>query len=214
MSESYKEFFGIYSEEMPKLISEGFNPISVSDVMVNRINSRYSEEKSKSYWLNNYFDTIDAIAYHPNNKMKIVFDSQNLKDVNSESQFHKGSLILEDSVYESLNGFEFTRKELENNLWKWFNAKQIKSNPIWKTLARDQNLLEEYSEYILSEGKIKFGTNYDHAMAIYFTFPEKIPTMRALNIWGMGLGSCVFGSHVLNSGFSRVVGTIEKFRKL
>jgi len=74
--EAYKEFYGRNVEQMPKLIAEGRVPMNASQLMQRRLDYRNGPAEVKTAWMDNYFDTGDAVVYHPNGDVKIVLDSQ------------------------------------------------------------------------------------------------------------------------------------------
>src|SRR3989344_2825235 len=78
--EAYKEFYGRNTEQMPKLVAEGRVPMNASQLMQRRLVYRNGPAKVKTAWMDNYFDTGDAVVYHPNGDVKIVLDSQTLRE--------------------------------------------------------------------------------------------------------------------------------------
>jgi len=81
---TYKEFSkdatkhasNIY--QMPALIAEGLAPMSANGLMKRRLEvqdkARFSDSV-RNDWMDNYFDTGDAVAYHPDGRVRIVLDS-------------------------------------------------------------------------------------------------------------------------------------------
>lgn len=200
--QDYKEFYGRNTEQMPKLIAEGRTPLSVSGLMRRRLEARNASESVKDSWLYNYFDTGDAMAYHSDGKAKIVLNAKQLRELNPESKLGNGALILPDGIYESLEGQEFSRSNLEKHAsGDWLKQREAKSNPIWQALARDKALLEEYTNLVFSQG-------YDKAMALYRASPQDIPTMRS---WFVGrlvvsVRSGAYGRGHLGYDGGRLVG--------
>jgi hypothetical protein len=92
--EVYKEFYGRNTEQMPTLIAEGRVPMNVSQLMQRRLDYRNRPAEVKTAWMDNYFDTGDAVVYHPKGDVKIVLDSQTLREMTSESQRNNGALVL------------------------------------------------------------------------------------------------------------------------
>src|SRR3989344_2984291 len=92
--EAYKEFYGRNTEQMPKLIADGRVPINVSQLMQRRLDVRNSDGEVKASYLDNYFDTGDAVVYHPDGRVKVVLDSQNLREITPQSPLSNGALIL------------------------------------------------------------------------------------------------------------------------
>ena len=119
--ETYQEFYGRNIEQIPKLIADGRVSMSASKLMQKRLDVMNASEDVKDYWTNNYFDTGDAVVYHPDgrrswDRLKIVLDSKNLREMTSQTKRNNGALILGEDVYKALEGEEFTRKQLEHLL--------------------------------------------------------------------------------------------------
>jgi hypothetical protein len=102
--EAYQEFYGKNVQQMPKLIADGRVPMNVSQLMQRRLDVRNSDVKVKSSYMDNYFDTGDAVVYHPDGRVKIVLDSQTLRDMTPESPRSNGALVLASEVYDTLQG--------------------------------------------------------------------------------------------------------------
>ncbi|MBU0894829.1 MAG: hypothetical protein KKB88_05290 [Nanoarchaeota archaeon] len=186
---------------MPKLIAEGRNPLSVAGLM----EARLKHGKDLSDWMDNYFFTGDAVVYHPDGRVKVVTDSEHLRGINSQSELRLGALILHDGVYDTLQGQEFTRSELEKHTGDWLSAKTVKKNPLWKALARDQNLLNEYTDFTFSEAKTRF--KYDKNMGVYLSSATgDSPLLRAWYVGKLGLRSDAYGRDDLDIGDGRFVG--------
>ncbi len=209
--EIYKKFYGRNIEQMPKLIAEGRIPMSVSQLMKRRLDVRNSEKEVKSSWLDNYFDTGDAIAYHPNGNMKIVLDSEILRQLNPESKLKNGVLVLEDGVYEKIDSGEFTRKELENCVEKYLTKEQARENLVWNVLARDKNLLNDYTNFIFAEAKKRF--NYNDNLGVYLDSPSDYPKLRALYLNGLEFRSYVSGRGSLDGNIGLFAGLAPEARK-
>jgi len=121
----YKKFNGKYIEQMPKLIAEGRTPLSASELMRRRLKVLTASQKVRAFWIEHYVDTGDAVAYHPDGRLKIVLDSEHLRCLNSETELAKlvdgGGCIIEavalkNGEYEKLQGYEFTRQELKGHI--------------------------------------------------------------------------------------------------
>lgn len=194
-----------YVNQMPKLIAEGRTPLSVSGLMKRRLEAGNLSEAVRDSWLYNYFDTGDAISYHPDGRAKIVLDSQLLRELNPESKLSNGALILPSGMYEALEGIELSKSDLERYAsGNWLKQKEVKSNPIWQALARDENLLKEYTDLVFSHG-------YDKAMALYKALPQDMPTMRSWYVFRLGgdFGSVAVGWCLVDF-YDRLVGVAPK----
>jgi len=199
-SEKYKEFYGRNTEQMQKLIGEGYSPLSVAKLMELRINNGEELPDSRDKYVN----MGDIVIYNQNEKLKIVYDSQHLREINPQSRIRNGALILEYSVYESLQGPEFTRSELKNSTEKQLSKKQAKENPIWLALARDKAKLHEYVDCVFSETKKIFG--YTENMGVYLDLPSDNIKLRSWYVDGFGGRSDADGRVDLDGDYGRLVG--------
>ena len=202
--EAYEEFYGRNTEQMPKLIADGRVPMSVAGLMQRRLDVRNSDPEVKSSWIDNYFDTGDAIVYHPDGRVKIVLDSQHLRDMTPDTPRNGGALILGEDVYKALEGEEFKKGEL-GKIDERMPKDDVKAHPVWKALARDQGLLNDYTDHIFAEGKERFG--YDTAMGIFTgSVNGDTPEMRAWCVGRLVCGSDAGGRDGLGSGSGRLLG--------
>jgi len=200
---AYQEFYGRNVVQMPKLIADGRVPMNVAQLMQKRLDVRNSDAKVKSAYMNNYFDTGDAVVYHPDGRIKIVLDSQILREMTLKSPINNGALILAREVYDSLQGEEFERRKL-GKVNEWLTQEQAKAHPVWKVLARDQALLDDYVDYIFAEGKQRF--NYDTAMRVYLGSAVDNVKMRAWCVDGLVDRSSAYGWDDLDDVNGRFVG--------
>ena len=83
--ETYKAFpekgTALNTKQMPKLIAGGRIPMNTSQLMQRRLDVR-NEDDLKSSYIDNWFDTGDAVVYHPDGRLKVVLDSQDLRNIN------------------------------------------------------------------------------------------------------------------------------------
>jgi len=161
--EAFQEFYGRNTEQMPKLIADSRIPMSVAGLMQRRLDVRNSDADVKSSYMDNYFDTGDAVVYHPDGRAKIVLDSEDLRVMTPESPRGGGALVLTEDAYNVLQGEEFKKGKF-GKIGDWLTKKDVKTHPVWKILSRDQALLDDYADYIFAEGKERF--SYDTAMGI------------------------------------------------
>lgn len=201
--DAYQEFYGKNVQQMPKLIADGRVPMNVSQLMQRRLDVRNSDRAVKSSYMDNYFDTGDAVVYHPDGRVKIVLDSQTLRDMTPESPRNNGALILTSEVYDTLQGEEFKKGKL-GKTESPLSREDIKTHPVWKALARDQGLLNDYTDYIFAEGKERF--SYDTAMGVYPDSAGNDVKMRAWFVNRLGCRSGAVGWDDLGDGGGRFVG--------
>ena len=200
--EEYREFYGRNIEQMSKLIADGRVPMNVAQLMQRRLDVRNFDKAVKNY-IDNHFDTGDAVVYHPDGRVKIVLDSQTLREITPESPRVSGTLVLTSDVYDSLQGEEFKKGKLVK-VNKDLSRKNIKAHPVWKVLARDQCLLNDYADYIFTEGKERF--SYDNAMGVYPDLAGDNPKMRAWIVGGLAYRSSAFGWEYFDYDYGRFVG--------
>lgn len=196
----YQEFYGENRKQMPKLIADGRVPLSVAGLMERRLRATNSVES----WRDNYFDTGDAFAYHPDGKFKIVLDAQPLREITPESRLSQGALILADGMYETLQGVEFTRTQLADILDDDLEASKVKEHPVWKALARDDTLLNEYIDVMFADMKARF--EYDDGMGVYLEDQQTVPTLRAAFVYWLENGSQLYGDAYLDYVDGRFAG--------
>ncbi len=180
----YKIFEGKYNIQMPNLVQEGLQPLTSKDIMQYRIKAIQSnDENEMNFWLNQYFDTVDGLAYYKGlayhkGKLIVVPKSDLLFNINLDSKLINGSLILGKEQYKELSkkyeAIERDKVKTEHNLTK----KEVKEHPIWLKLAQeDRALLNEYTGAIFAKAKEVF--DYDNNMGIYLPpDDEEQPVMR------------------------------------
>jgi hypothetical protein len=213
--EAYKEFYGRNTEQMPKLVAEGRVPMNASQLMQRRLDYRNGPAEVKTAWMNNYFDTGDVVVYHPSGDVKIIYTTNNdgsltsegrilLPMMTPESQRNSGALVLGEDVYKALQGEVFKKGKL-GKTGDWMSKTDVKAHPVWKVLARDQALLNDYTDFIFAEGKERF--SYDSAMGV---FPGSCggdkPEMRAWYVRGLVGRSDASGRGDLDEDDGRLVG--------
>ncbi|MEK6917753.1 MAG: hypothetical protein AABW51_02290 [Nanoarchaeota archaeon] len=203
---TYAEFYGRNVEQMPKLIADGRTPLSVSGLMKRRLELRKLpvNNEVRSSYVDNYFDTGDVVVYHPDGRIKIALDSKELRGINPQSQLRSGALVLPDGVYNTIQGAEFKKSDLEKYTGDLLSARQARKNPLWQTLARDKNLLEEYADFVFKETKDRF--SYDKNMGIYLGSAIDVPTLRAWCVRWLDYGSSAGGVGGLGDVRGRFVG--------
>lgn len=202
--DTYTEYYGRNTEQMPKLIADGRVPMNVAQLMQRRLDTRNSDADVKSSYLDNWFDTGDAVLYHPDGRVKIVLDSQDLRNITPESKLRNGALILTEDIYNSLQGEEFNEGKF-GRVNEWLSRNAVKSHPVWKALARNQGLLNDYADYIFAEGKQRFGN--DEAMGIFPSSAQgSTPELRAWFVGRLVDWSYAYGRDNLDYVIGRFVG--------
>lgn len=211
--EKCREFYGRHTEQMPNLIADGRTPMSVAELIQIRLDVRNSPDSIKSIWMDNYFDTGDSVAYHPDGNLKIVLDSPYFRDINPDTPRNIfGALILTEDVYNALEGEEF-KKGKSGKVDELLSKKDVKSHPVWKILARDQTLLNEYADLVFAEAKERFG--YNTAMGIFLRSADgENPEMRGLGIYRLEGRSSANGRDFIGSNHGRLLGMAPKVQEL
>jgi len=161
-----------YAGFMSKLRESGLEPINMADVMKARLenNPGSKELTPENFWWRNEFQLGDGVAYQ-DGKVKIVLDAQTLRDLSLSVKLgHRGTLDLTPDQYNALEGQEFYSKDLEEaGLHTMLSKSEVKSHPVWQTLARDNHLLSEYADVVFALIQKQHGTDRDHAMNVYFS---------------------------------------------
>lgn len=203
-----KEFYGSNVDKMPLLVAEGRVPLSVSDLMRKRLEVLDSgDQELVSYWRGNYFDTGDAVIYHPNGNIKVVLDAEPMKKINPKSELKTGALVMPDGMYDKLDGETFTRKGVEKYsiVGKLLSKEEAKKNPIWKALAHgDQALLNAYVDATFK--KAEEYHDYDKNMKIWLSQPQEVTTGRLWCVDRLDYNSNAYGSNYLGNNNGRLVG--------
>jgi hypothetical protein len=148
----YKVFIGPIVEQMHLLISSGYVPASASQIMRGLLEDRL-------VWGFSY-DSGDAVVYHPDGRVKLVYDARSLHEVKKGMVLSEGGLVLPEVMWDSLDGVIFSkdvasgyhfedmsgRDSRSDRSKRWSAAK---SDPVWKWLAGDdQKLLDDYIDGI------------------------------------------------------------------
>ena len=201
----FKVYNGSIVKRMSMLISNSRVPANVSQIMQIRLSLKNDETGVKDFYLDNYFYTGDDVIYHPDGRVKIVLDSQTLREITPEIELKDGALVLTEDVYDFLQGEEFKKGKL-GKINEWLTNKEAKAHPVWRVLARDQTLLDNYVEYIFAEGRKKF--DYHIGMGIYPDSAGGDVKMRAWCINRIGYKSNALGRYPLDYNRGRLLGII------
>ena len=167
--------------QMPKLIEAGQTPMSVKDIMEQRVNAWNSDDKDLAeQWGTNYFDSGDGIMYHPDGRIKVVPNSKTLRNVNSNTPLKwYGSQVLQNETFDNSDGIEFTREQIGEFGNQYLRKEQVIKNPIWLALAQDdKKLLNEYVGQVYSR-------IYDTKLMKVWISEEK-PDFEAERFWCLG----------------------------
>ena len=206
----FEVYDGKTTEQMPKLVADNRIPISVSQLMQRRLDLRNDETGVKASYTDNYFDTGDAVVYHPDGRVKIVLDSEDLRNITPNTPRNGGALIITPEAYNTLQGEEFKKDKLGKTN-DWMSRKDVKAHPVWKALARDQSLLNDYTDHIFSEYKTRFANDTSlegiRTMGVFLGSANGYtPEMRAWCVDWLEDRSVALGRYVLDDDSGRFVG--------
>ncbi len=194
LREANREFYGRIVEQMQILIADGRVPVSAAELMQIRLDGYYMED---------YYVTGDAVVYY-RSMVKIVLDSQTLREITPESELINGALVLTEEDYNALQGEEFKRREL-GRLNCGLSLDEVIANPVWNALARgDRGLVRDYAGSIFSERQ-RLG--YDGgAMGVYLDSAGDKVKLRAWGISDLRDGSFALGRRGLDFISGRLLG--------
>lgn len=206
----FEVYEGANTKAMPKLRVDGRVPANVSQIMQRRLDLRNDDTGVKDFYMDKWFDSGDAVVYHPDGRTKIVLDSQHLRDMTPDTPRNSGALIIGEDIYKALEGEEFKKGKLGKTR-DWISKKDVKAHPVWKALARDQGLLNDYTDFIFGEYQARFAKdtslNDVRAMGI---FPGSAngdtPEMRAWCVDKLGNVSVAVGRSDLDNDIGRLLG--------
>ncbi len=208
--EKFKEFYGINIDQMPELIKEGRAPLSTAGLMKRRLEVLTASKDVKDAWWANYFDTGDAVIYHPDGRFKVVLNAEPMKELNPKSKLNSGALVLPEGLYDKLDGESFTREEIGRYgiVEKLLTQEEAKKNPIWKALAGgDQALLDSYVDAVFIKAKEDYG--YDKNMKIWLSQPQEVTLGRLWGVDRLSDYSDAGGYYDLGNYNGRLVGVSE-----
>lgn len=207
-------FMGRIIDNMTKIRDINYELISVRKIAEQTLRANeFAYMKILEKLENNFYDTSDSTMYHPDGRVKIVLDSKNIYNLNSESKIkYNGSLILPSNSFQNTEGFEFSKDDVNKYCEIYLTKKQVLENPFWLALFNeDKHLLKEFRDYVFSEDK------YSPKMRIYIN--KSRPRVQTERLWCLnGLeGNCVIDCDtygVLNSKSARLIGLPKDIENL
>lgn len=196
----YQGFFGYPTEEMPCLMKQGYDLISVAGV-IGRRESAPADVVNK--WKYDYVYTGNGIAYDSQNNAKMVLDAVLLRKVNPDTKLtNNGALVLSSEQWGELHGdgvlyLSADKVNLahangfikKNGVWQPENTFV---GDVWEHLSREKDL-KEYAEMVSK------ASNSNKVLRLWFdrnTYTS--PVMRSLVLCGIGNCSDVNGNSLLN----------------
>ncbi len=177
---------------MELLTTDGAFPFSILDLLKKRINT--SEDKiARDFWWCNNFNSADGVAYrHRDRRAKIVLDALPLMAITPHSELYDGGVVLQDGMFERLNGVEISEEELDMyNALKDLAREYIEegSHLIWNTLKRNFSLKDITSHFYRTMNKQNMNINIDPV-------PEEFPEEVSSIIKPLSLEIVDFGSSI------------------
>lgn len=188
--EIFKEFYGRYCEQMPKLRAEGREPLTMAQIAEQRL-------RQGGDWLENYFDTCDSIV-RKGDKIKVTLSCPYLIGINPKTKLKNYGVGLLPSQYEKLRGKTFEVGELI--LSRDLTKEEALEHPVWQYLLGAQ--LKPYVDLVFAE--------YEKAMGIWITDYEL--SLRAWFVNGLGGRSQAAGDDLDGRG-GRLVGVAQDARR-
>jgi len=198
----YEMTYVVYAgeeSEMIQMMKEDFRvPMSVSEIMQKRLATKdcYSNRKlfNRDGWWSN-IDSGDVIVYHPDGRFKIALDSQLYLERKGiyERDIGDGrfATCIPEMTYERLIGegvYELHERDVPGPQWK-LKKPDVKTHPIWRLLARDQSLLEEYVDYVFTwlepnqQYKKDEGMNISHPSYNYTSPKTRVDAVPEIRNW-------------------------------
>ncbi|MBU0470939.1 MAG: hypothetical protein KKA62_04925 [Nanoarchaeota archaeon] len=212
----YQEFYGPPTEQMPKLIELGHNPVSVAEIIKRRL---YAPEDVIDNWRANSFFTGDGIVYDGQGNAKIVLDSALLREISPKTKLDHNAAVLSIDQWEDLHSFDIlylnadkVRKCYKKGFIKkggiW-QPENIVVGDVWKSISRVNDLkdLQDYAE------RVHEASGGDKVMQLWFDDRNTSfsPIMRSLIVNGVDLRSSVYLHHPLNLYYyGRLAGVVPE----
>lgn len=161
-----------------------------------------------------YYDSGDSVVYHPDNKeILIVLDSESLRNINKKSYLHSGVLVSDRDRDKALASYGQLKQQnnvvaLQNGEFGRVNCfmhkPEAKSHLGWQTLARNQQLLNDFADYAFDYG------NFSEAMGFYLSAcNSKVPEERAWYVRWLGSRAGAYGRYGLDSDDGRLVSKVS-----
>lgn len=173
-----KLFEGSTYQQMPRLIAAGCVPASAAQVMHSRLDGILRWDM--------YYDSGDAIIHHPDGRVKLVQDSEDLRRIHPGSPQRGISPVLPVDTWESVGGEVFSREAIA----AYESGKRLKDHAkkdlFWRWLARgDHYLLSEYIDSMFS--LVERCHQSDEAMGISICSLESpYASESVLRLWRLG----------------------------
>lgn len=227
--EKFKDFDGRIKEQMPLVLADSRYPMFITELFGQRAQGR---------GISRYIDTGDLVAYNgPKSdvqeiKFILTANKEGLTDlgrhalslINPNSGYINQAVNLNDAVdatgkkisgaYETLQGngvITLKRKDF-GIIDTPITLEQFLNHKGWRVAVRHpdevpKEFAEDFERAKEYAGRLVF-SRYNNAMGMYLASGEKVPTLRAWCVVGLGdyRGSYASGNWDLDSGGGRLVG--------
>jgi len=195
----YKLFKGdSYVRLMPMVRDTGMvaaNSAELMGILTGSSKFRFGEEEEIR--VTKHISTIDGIAYHYDgnrdglcDKIKIVHNSDLLKNVDAPDKTKHGALVISNGDYNRIEGDEFDVPKIIKFVNRELRRYEALDNPLWKSIAGDDiYLLDSFVDTAYKVIAMEYKT--DTAMAFYLNLNnnyKRYPLLRAIVISGSNLG--------------------------
>lgn len=193
--------------------------MSIADYMDKRVevNRDPSYKGTRLSW-DSRFMTADAVYHHPDGRVKFVPDAPAICGImhpaytGLPTRFSDdGAVILRDGDYEAALGTEFAEQGLNRAIGPFLKGEEAKSNQFLQAVARNQDRLDAYVDYVISrsKGKSFMGIWLSDSYVQIDGRCQHAPIARALVLYSVLSGSDISERGSLLSDQNLFVGKLK-----
>ena len=206
--EPFEIYEGPNRREMPKLVTDDRIPITMAQVMKNRLDGTWSTEVVQN-WRNNYWDTGDGSVRYTDGSGVMIQDADYILELNPKTRLTPNRAVaLGDRKFEKGKVLFLPKDRIAQVHGVYLTADQAKDSPEWQFLAREKEnsgLLGEYVDMVFQ------ATGNDTNMALYFGESEKENSGRLWCFSNINLRSLASGSdYNFDNNDGRLVGVASE----
>lgn len=221
--DTYSQYFGRLSVRLPQILSAGRIPMNSSQLMQRRLEIQGNIKSVGDFWLD-YINTSDVGVYNPNGDLKLVHTTDNSGSLTSSGKIlmplvslkHPKSvetIVLNEDIYKEIEGEVLKKGTFKTVSQKYLlSRKNAKNDPIWRFLARNQSLLNEYTDFVFNGSK--YYGKLDNAMGSCFYDEDGDDfKMTLLSLGNLFLDKSSAGINFSewNSPFGNLIGISPKY---
>ncbi|MBU1975887.1 MAG: hypothetical protein KKG59_05780 [Nanoarchaeota archaeon] len=192
---------------MPKLVKDDRSPITMAQVMKNRLEGTWSPAVVQN-WRNNYWDTGDGSVRYTDGSGVMIQDADYLLELNPKTRLTPNRAVaLGDRKFEKGKVLFLPKDRIAQVNGVYLTADQAKDSPEWQFLAREKEnsgLLGAYVDMVFQ------ATGNDTNMALYFGNPEEENSGRLWCIVSIIHGSDASGYNYFGYNDGRLVGVASE----